>query len=165
MRPPDLERAIVLIKSVFPGAEVICSLCGENPAAPASTWCADCDDVLSEAIGTTLDGGIVGHLGELSRPAFTQVTTPPPDGICAWCRERPTDGRLCAECSDGIDAEIGIPITDAQVRQLGFVSTARGWVPRTQELRDRLEAADTARTAEREAEDERIRRLERKSVV
>ncbi len=82
--------------------------------------------------------------------------------MCGWCAERPTvDGsRLCSACAGGLDtASIGVPISDADVRAAGFAPTARGWVPKSQELRDRLEAADKARTAEREAEDDLIARV------
>jgi len=48
--------------------------------------------------------------------------------MCEWCHERPASSSLCVECSAGTD-DIGTPLTDEQVRALGFIPTSRGWVP------------------------------------
>jgi hypothetical protein len=150
-RPADLDRAIVLFKAAFgPGVVVLCGSCHEHPAEPADRWCSDCNALYRE------------HVGPL--PLSIEARPGPPPGTCGWCGERPAiDGsRLCSECDAGTDtASIGVPITDREVRAAGFVPTARGWVPRTPELRERLEAAVRARSAEREAEDERQAALRR----
>lgn len=151
MRPPDLEAAVLLFKAVFgPDVTVFCSFCQEHEAEPADTWCWECNDLCRE------------HGGPL--PLSVESRPEPAPGICGWYTERPAvdDSRLCLECNGSEEtAAIGVPITDAEVRRLGFIPTGRGWVPRTAELRERLDAADRARTAERELEDERIRHLSR----
>src|SRR6266511_2164652 len=164
-RPHDIEAAVLLIRSVFPGTVVLCSFCGENEADASSTWCEDCDSMLAEHVEPLLSGGILSSFGPAGRkPRFTprEPRLEPPSGVCAWCSERPaTEGYLCSECDAGTDTSIGVPITDREVRAAGFIPTARGWVPRTPELRQRLEAADRARTAEREAVDERAAAIRR----
>jgi CHC2 zinc finger len=56
------------------------------------------------------------------------------------CRRPPEGGRLEL-------AQIGSPLTDAEIRLLGFEPAGwRGWSPRTQELADQLHAADARRT-------------------
>jgi hypothetical protein len=170
-RPPDLEAALAVFREVFKDAEVLCSFCREHEAEPGDTWCRDCHDLFLEHVGPLLDGGVLTHFGPTSRSRRELDTSDvvgniicTDDGICSWCRERPTEvgSSLCIECDGGTDtASIGVPLSDARVRALGFVPTARGWVPRTAELRERLDAADRARTAEREAADERAAALRR----
>jgi hypothetical protein len=128
-----------VFREVFgPDVVILCSVCRDRPITGEGRWCRECMDL------------------------HVRLGLGPPPGICAWCWERtvPTGG-LCLECDTGETGSIGIPLSDAEVRRLGFVPTARGWVPRTAEVRERLEAADRSRTAEREAGDDLARRLAR----
>ena len=138
MRPADLEQALAAFREVFgPDVVALCGLCNENAAGPSSTWCPDCDALFAEHVAPLLEGGVLTHfglvVGDQTPKAFSGFPEAT-DGRCGWCRERPVEdaSRLCSECAPGSTdtTSIGVPLTDMQVRQRGYVPTSRGWVAR-----------------------------------